>query len=147
MSAYNAEQARCAKIIADEFKEVETLPPSFTLDRAKKFIKHLKSILKDLYNPKNEDEGMADILLIFPLGAYDGVLPKIEDYIDKYKGASSNALEFSYNTAATAVGAEFGIKKGIVDLICRALPCHVWEPHLTDTDGEHMALKRSTSTS
>ena len=48
MSACNAERERCAKIIAEEFKGVEALQPSFTLADAKRFIKQLTSTLKDL---------------------------------------------------------------------------------------------------
>ena len=66
MSAYNAERERCAKIIAEEFKGVEALQPSFTLADSNKILKRLTSTLKDLHNPPNQDDSMAHILLRTP---------------------------------------------------------------------------------
>ena len=59
-----------------------------------------------------------------------------------FTGEAAGALEFAYNAAAAAVGVEFGIKKGIVDLIRRVLPRNVWQPHLTESDGENTTLKK-----
>ena len=61
--------------------------------------------------PIDETDGMADILLVSPQGAYDGKIPKAEEYIDNYRDQSSGEIDFAYNTADAASGAEMGINK------------------------------------
>ena len=78
MSAYNSERKRCSNIIELEFKEVAKLPPSFSLNDRKKFTKKLITVLRDMSHPINKTNGMADILLIIPQGAYDRKVPKVE---------------------------------------------------------------------
>ena len=65
---------------------------------------------------------MVDILILTPQGAYDGKVSKAEDYINRYKDQSAGAIEFAYNTAMDAAGAEMGMKKDIVDLVQRPPP-------------------------
>ena len=64
-----------------DFKEVAKLPPSFSLKYGNKFIKRPIPILRDIPHPINKTNGMADMLLISPEGAYNGKVPKAEEYI------------------------------------------------------------------
>ena len=140
MSAYNKERERCVNIIEQEFREVTKLPPSFSLDEGKKFIKRLTTLLRDLPSAANDDEGMADILLPYPKGKYDGKVVKIEAFIEKYKDKSAGVIEFAYTTEAANAGAEIGIKKGVVNLFRKLLSHNVWQTHLVEETGENKAL-------
>ena len=78
MSAYNFRRERCAKVIKLEFKEVANIPPSFSLEYVKKFIKRLITVLKYMPHAIIGTNNMADIFLIIPQGAYNGKVPKSE---------------------------------------------------------------------
>ena len=65
--------------------EVDKLPPSFSLDDKKNFIKQLIIILRDIPHCINKTDGMVDILILTPQGAYDGKVSKAENYINRYK--------------------------------------------------------------
>ena len=125
ISAYNAKHEQCAKVTKIEFKEVTKLLPSFSIKYGKKFIRRLITLLKYMPHPINETDGIADILLLTPQGAYYGKVPKAEEYIDHFKDQSAGAIEFAYNTDAAAAGAEMGIKKGIVELVLCLLHINV----------------------
>ena len=53
----------------------------------------------------NKTDSMANILLLNLQGAYDGKVPKAEEFIDQYKDKSARAIEFAYNMNAAAARA------------------------------------------
>ena len=55
-------------------------------------------------HPVNENDGMADILILSPQGAYDGKVPKVEEYINCYKEKSAGEIKFTYNKDAASAG-------------------------------------------
>ena len=95
-------------------------------------------------HPINETYGMEDILLLIPQGAYIGKVPKVEEYIDRYRDQSAGAIKFAYNTTAAAAGAEMGTNKEILDLIRRPPPSNVWQTHLFKATGDNKAINDFT---
>ena len=115
------------------------------LTRWQKYIqKRVITILRDMPRTINKTDGMTNILILSPQGAYDGKVNKSEEYIDRYSDKSTGAIEFAYNTATTAVSTEMDINRGIVDLIRRLLPNNVWQTHLLEATGGNKSLKDFT---
>ena len=78
MSAYNTKHERCEKVTELEFKEVAKLPPSFPIDDGNKSTKKLITVLRDMPHPINKTDGMADIMILSPRGAYYRKVPNAE---------------------------------------------------------------------